>query len=57
MFWLQHSQSPLSTHKMEGKIKILEIIHKLEEIVHVYLIFCAFGYFYCDVGNDHVWLG
>ena len=36
---------------MERKHEILETIHKLEENVHIYLIFCAFGDFYCDVVN------
>ena len=44
---------------MEGKLKVLEIIHKLEENVHVYLICCAFGDFIAMslTGYVHVWLG
>ena len=34
---------------MEGKIKVLGRNQNSEQIEHVYLIFCAFGYFYCDV--------
>ena len=30
---------------MEGKLKILEIKQKSEEILQIYLIFCAFGDF------------
>ena len=40
---------PQSTHKMEGKLKILEINQKSEEIIHIYLVFCAFRGFYCDI--------
>ena len=33
----------LSTHIIEGKLKILETNHKYEEILHFYLIFCVFN--------------
>ena len=42
--------SILLINKYKGrKLKILGTILKSEEILHVYLIFCAFGDFYCDV--------
>ena len=34
---------------MEGKLKILGTNLNWEEILYVYLIFCVFGDFYCDV--------
>ena len=53
------SQSLLSTHIMEGKLKIMKTHQKSEEIVYIYLIFFAFGDFYYDVikNKRHVWLG
>ena len=42
-------KSRLTTHKMEGKLKILGTNKKSEEIIQVSLIFWAFGNFNCDV--------
>ena len=39
----------LTTHKMEGKLKILGTNKKSEEIIQVSLIFWPFGDFNCDV--------
>ena len=43
---LKNLKSRLSTHKIEGKLKILGTNQKHEEIIHIYLIFCTFGDFY-----------
>ena len=39
----------MSTHTMEGKLIILGTNLKSEEILHIYLIFCAFDDFYGHV--------
>ena len=39
----------MSVHKIEGKLKILGTNKKSEEIICIYLVFYAFGHFYCDV--------
>ena len=38
----------MSTHKIEGKLKILGRNKKHEEIISFYLIFCVYRHFYCD---------
>ena len=44
-----YPQSCLSLPKIEGKLKILGINQKCEEIIYIYLIFFTFGDFYCDI--------